>query len=175
MSAWLLRAWFKFQFAIPLPKTSGNSSTHAYRLYIINDPLLASPRSAKLWIVARFLRKTLFKKLFYFSKLPSIRITHQPHATLSAYSDLFRSPTTISRASYCSTLSEVSWVFRKIFLFFKIPPKCVTNNQTATHNIISTPSPFGLGFATISEALNCSALSEEDYHPENIFIFPEII
>ena len=102
MSAWLLRAWFKFQFAIPLPKTSGNSSTHAYRLYIINDPLLASPRSAKLWIVARFLRKTLFKKLFYFSKLPSIRITHQPHATLSAYSDLFRSSTTISRASHCS-------------------------------------------------------------------------
>ena len=47
-------------------------------------------------------KEKIISKKFYFSKLSSICITRQLHATPSAHFDLFRSSTTISRASHCS-------------------------------------------------------------------------
>jgi hypothetical protein len=59
------------------PKTSGSSSTHAYRLYIIKDPLRFAAISEALYSSTPSEESRILKNIFYLSECRLIRVAQQ--------------------------------------------------------------------------------------------------
>ena len=145
MSAWLLRAWFKFQFAIPRPKLQAIQAPTLIGCILLMIRYLLSPLSAIASHCSMlFKEKSISKNYFIFRNFPRFALRTnctQHHLHTSIFSD---PPPQSAEPRIVAHFLSAKRHFEKNFLSFKMPPNCVTNNQTATRNTIGTPNPLGL-------------------------------
>ena len=91
-----------------------------------------------------FKDKIISKNYFIFRNFPRFALRTnctQHHLHTSIFSD---PPPQSAELCIVAHFLSAKRHFEKNFLSFKMPPNCVTNNQTATRNTIGTPNPLGL-------------------------------